>query len=225
MDLIEVIFPGDCPACGGHLYSGNMMICASCHLDLPVSDFYQLMPNPFSRHFLGRVPIRAGAAMFHFSKEGKARNLVHRIKYHKDQKLGVQLGEWYGKHIRHITGYGDVDGIIPVPLHPKKLKKRGFNQCSSFAEGLSRILQVPVWEDVLVRTLHGKSLTGMSRAARTVSMSSAFQCVFGEIVRGKKCLLVDDVLTTGSTLEACAHELLKVPEVQLSMATIAMGQS
>lgn len=220
-DLLWLIYPELCVACDKPLNSGEKCICTSCRFHLPKTNFHSEPVNPIIKHFWGKVKVEAAAALFLFTKGEKVQHLIHQLKYQKRKDIGVFLGELYGYDLKKCDPFGCVDVIIPVPLHPKKLKKRGYNQSECFAEGLSLSLKVPCDVKSLKRKKETQTQTRKHRFERFENVNSVFAVTNPDLVQGKHILLVDDVITTGSTLVACAEALLEVPGTRVTIAALA----
>jgi len=190
---------------------------------MPETDFHLQEENSFTDRFWGRLPLEAGAAMLYFRRHGLTQNLMHNLKYRGKREVGTELGRIYGRQLATSDLFKGIDVIIAVPLHPRKERWRGFNQSDYFAQGLSESMQIPHWKNMLIRTLATESQTTKSRFERLENMQDAFQVKNPKTLEAKHILLVDDVLTTGATLEACALKLLEVPDTKVSMATIAIA--
>ena len=223
-DFAALFFPDLCAACGKNLFKGESEICHSCIYKLPLTQFHADPENRVARQFWGRIDILQAGAYLYFQKGTRVQNLLHQLKYNKRPEVGKRLGELYGYELAQSPVFIKPDLVIPVPLHPKKLKKRGYNQSSSIAEGLGKILDIPVSEDNLYRKSHTETQTKKSRFARYENMKEAFDLRNPEALAGKHVLLVDDVLTTGSTLEACAIKMQEKVDLKLSIATLAYAE-
>ncbi|NUO01503.1 MAG: ComF family protein [Saprospiraceae bacterium] len=221
-DLLSLFYPHICAACGRNTPPHGHVVCVSCLYKLPKTNFHLHKENPFTERFWGRLSLQAGAAQFFFTKGSRTQQLIHQLKYKNKQEIGVQMGKLYGAQLRESQLFRQVDAIVPVPLHPKKEWSRGYNQSALFAQGLSETLGKPLLNRALQRSTYAESQTQKSREERLDNIARAFVIGDAGALRGKHILLVDDVLTTGATLEACGLRLLDVPGVQLSMATMAI---
>lgn len=218
-----LFYPRTCFACGDPLPQCKEIVCTTCHYELPNTNFVNIPDNEFVKRLWGRVPIHHASAMYYFVKGGLTQSLIHQLKYNGQQKVGIKLGEWFGEMLKQSPYYTDIAGIIPVPLHPAKLRLRGYNQSAVFAEGIANTTQLACWDDVLMRTTFTESQTRKNVNQRIQNVSNVFSIKNANKISGKHILLVDDVMTTGATLEACITELLTVPQTQISVATIAMA--
>jgi ComF family protein len=223
--LLHLIFPRVCPCCNQYLPRGQQVVCLPCERQLPFTDYHwHPSDNPFVDRFWGRLPLQAGSAMLHFGKGGRTQRLIHCIKYEGRRELALELGRWHGHMLREAFAFASAEVVVPVPLHPRKELQRGFNQSSWYGRGLGESLEVPVLEDGLVRARHTVSQTQKSRLERFQNVADAFEPGRADALAGKHVLLVDDVLTTGTTLEACGLQLLTQKGVRLSLATLAIAE-
>lgn len=220
-DFISLIFPRLCAACHASLVLGEDMVCTDCLYNLPYTNFHQQPDNIVAQQFWGKLPIEAAYALYLFNKGGKVQQMMHHFKYDGMQRIGNILGSIAGSQLAENEIFKTADYIIPVPLHKKRLKERGYNQSACFAYGLAEKLNASVELDNLVRRVATKTQTHKSRFARFENMQEVFAVANPDKLANKHIMLVDDIVTTGSTLEACGIELLKVPGLKLSMATIA----
>jgi ComF family protein len=223
-DFISLLFPELCQACGVSLITGEELICTDCLYHLPFTDFHLKPDNMVARQFWGKINLEAAYAMCYFTKGGKMQHLMHQFKYKGVQKVGNMLGNIAGGQLAVNPAFSSADLIIPVPLHKSRLRKRGYNQSVCFAEGLSQKLNAPVDDNNLVRIRATETQTHRSRFSRFENMQEVFALNNPEKLVNKHVILVDDVVTTGSTLEACGAELLKVEGLKLSIATIACAE-
>lgn len=222
-DFVGLIFPRLCLACREPLVTGENHLCTSCRAELPYTDFHLLPPdqNPLGRRFWGKLPIRYALSYLRFVRHGRVQHLLHELKYQGQRDVGTVLGQLYGAELYAAGIAADFDLIVPVPLHPKRLAKRGYNQAAAFATGLSDGLKVPADINSLRRNTNTKTQTKKNRAQRWENVATVFEAVNPMQVVGRRILVVDDVLTTGATLEACGAVLLAAGAAEVSIATIA----
>ncbi len=223
-DFVSLLFPQLCTACGQSLVANEHLICTKCRLTLPRTGFHLQADNIVAQQFWGKIELQSAYALFYFAKGGKVQNLMHHLKYKGIKELGNLAGEMAGSELIRNDVFKTVDVIIPVPLHKKRLRERGYNQSAHFAYGLAKTLNAAVDEDNLVRVAATETQTHKSRFERFNNMQEIFKIKFPENLKGKHVLLVDDVITTGSTLEACGIQLLQIEGVKLSIATIAYAE-
>lgn len=224
-DLINLVYPSLCHACEEMPVFQDRPFCTHCMYTLPFTKFNKNTENQFTRHFWGRIPIERGYAMFYYIKGGPIPKMVKRIKYQNDVRLALSLGKEYGLILKNHASMKSIDYIIPVPIHKKKRRIRGYNQAQLIAKGLSEVLEIPILNDVLVRTQFNASQTTKIRKDRIDNLALSFELKDKNSFKivDKHVLLLDDVMTTGATLEACGLQILKAKNVKLSLATIALG--
>lgn len=223
-DFISILFPDCCNACGTELYHGEKLICTHCLFDLPYTDFHIYQDNPVAKLFWGRVYCNQAMAMLYFRKGTRVQKLIHHLKYKGRTDLGLALGKLLGERLSSSTTYPLAQLIIPVPLHPKKEKSRGYNQCKCIADGISASLHIPVLTTALIRQVQTTSQTKKSRYNRFENMKAVFHIADPAALKGKHIMLVDDVITTGATLEACAQVLLASGISKLSIVALAFTE-
>ncbi len=222
--FIQLFFPDLCHLCERRKPLRGHGLCGHCLARLPYTHYHLWVDNPFVERFWGRIPLYAGAACYFFRKGGLARHLIHRLKYEGKKELGIWVGRQYGRQLMENELFAGVNCIVPVPLHKKKELRRGFNQSACFAEGLAESMNVPCFTRVLQRKVYTDTQTRKSQMERLQNVANVFAVRQKSSLEGRHVLLVDDVLTTGATLEACALALLKVPGVRVSMATMAIAE-
>lgn len=223
-NFVSLLFPTLCQACGESLVTGEELICLNCRYNLPFTDFHLKPDNMVAQQFWGKIYLEGAYAMCYFAKGGKMQHLMHHFKYKGIQKIGNLLGNIAGEQLLKSPVFKSADVVIPVPLHKSRLRKRGYNQSMCFAEGLSEKMRIPIDENNLVRLRATETQTHRSRFSRFENMREVFTLTNPESLRNKHVLLVDDVVTTGSTLEACGTALLKAEGLKLSIATIACAE-
>lgn len=223
-DLLSLLFPNLCCGCGTYLYRGEELLCTGCIYHLPYTDHHLHSENIAARQFWGRLPCNAVMSLLYFKKGGRTQNIMHRLKYKGRKDLGVRLGNMIASKLLLNPRYTGIDQIIPVPLHRSREIKRGYNQSMCIAEGISAILKVPVNSKCLLRTKRTATQTKKGRFSRFENMQTVFSVMNSGEIEGKHVLLVDDVLTTGATLEACGIALFDVKISKLSIATVAFAE-
>ena len=224
LDFLYLFFPNYCRGCEEGLVKGEKIICTRCMLDLPRSNYHRERENPFFHKFSGRIPVKFVMTLFKFVKHGKVQHLLHALKYKNQPEIGVQLGRVYGVDLVEEKYKDQFDVIIPVPLHRSKRRKRGYNQSEEFGKGLSELLEIPCTEKFLKRVKATATQTKKSKLNRWENVSEVFEVQQKEALEGKRVLLVDDVVTTGATLEACGQKLLEAGCADVSIACIAAAQ-
>ncbi len=224
-DAFCLFYPRLCLSCEDRHLPPKQIICTSCDFKLPRTDFHLHLENDFTKKFWGRVNINTAAALFYFYKKSKTQNLIHNLKYKEKKQIGIDLGKMLGKSLSKSILYQDIDFIVPIPLHIKKEIKRGYNQSSVFAQGLSETMNIPWLHNGLERKIYTETQTKKSRMDRFQNVMEAFHVPQPHLLKNKHILLVDDVLTTGATLEAGAIKLLEVENTKVSLATIAFAKN
>ena len=223
IDLVQLFFPKLCAVCGNHLLRNEEVLCSKCEYHIPRTYFYKKKANAVEQVFWGRIPVENACSFFYFEKGGKYQSLIHQLKYRGRKDIGIYMGWLFGFDLLKSDSYAEVDFIIPVPLHPKKERQRGYNQSLMIAKGLSESLGKPLEDKVLIRTLHSSSQTKKSRYERWENVQHIFDLQNFSTLEHMHVLLVDDVLTTGATLEACIQALLRVKNIRVLMATFAFA--
>ena len=222
-DLLHLFFPKLCMLCQTPLVGGEDHICLKCLCDLPRTGHNFLEENPATYLFGGKVPVYHEAAFLHYEKGGHVQQLIHSLKYHDNREIGFRLGRMAGLRYQKAILSDRPDLLLPVPLHPKKRKQRGYNQSEWIARGLNTLLKLPIDTTSLRRTKETETQTHKQTYDRWLNMQDIFSVVDREALAGKHILLIDDVITTGSTIGACAEALLTIPGVRVSVLAIAMA--
>jgi ComF family protein len=222
-DLLSLLFPSLCCGCSKHLNRGESGICGSCLYRLPYTDHHLHKDNRVAKHFWGKVPFHAAMALLRYKKGSRTQRIIYNLKYNGRSEAGIKLGKMMAERLLISEFYRDVEVIVPVPLHKSKERKRGYNQSVFIAEGLSGILGVPVNNTALIRNMATESQTLKGRYSRHENMRHAFSTVKPGELSGKHVLIVDDVITTGATITACAIELQQcgIRKLSIAVATCA----
>ena len=223
--IVNLFFPKVCSGCNSFLLTNENVICTVCRHDIPLTNHHLNPDNDSSKKFYGRIPIQHASALFYFHKKGIVQQLIHNLKYKGHEEIGSIVGEWYAEDLSQMEFIQTVDEIIPVPLHPRKLKERGYNQVTTFGKALSSSLNLIYNDSLLNRNKYSKTQSKKNLLGRTEGIESVFDVTFTEKDHDKHFLLIDDVITTGSTLEACSRALLKIPGAKISIVCMAMAQS
>lgn len=222
--LKNLFFPPYCKACNNVLTGGETEICTSCRHEIPETNFHTYNDPAIQKVFYGRLPLKQATSLFYFEKKGPVQKLMHHLKYKGQEKLSAFIGNWLGSQLAPLRTFQDIDVVIPVPIHPKKLRTRGYNQVAGFGRTLTIHLKSTYRDDVLLKSKNTKTQVFKGRFTRSDEVYGAFYILKADDLVGKHILLVDDILTTGATLEACGIELLKIPNITLSIATMAIAR-
>lgn len=225
-DILSLFYPPVCPACGEEMPEGSVTVCTRCRWDAPLTGFHSQADNPVVRKFWGIVPVENACAFFFFIPGGGYRSLVHDIKYRGGWKQAEELGEWFGSEMSKGGLYNGVDVIVPVPLHIRKLLRRGYNQSEYIARGMARKLACRMDAGSVTRKKHNPSQALRPHEQRWENVMDIFEVRHPERLAGKHILLVDDVLTTGATITSCAEAIVNaVPGCKLSIAALSVSKS
>jgi ComF family protein len=219
-DLIGLLYPEFCAACGTNLVEQEKVLCTKCLYELPRTHYHKVPGNPLEQIFWGRVPIKRVSSYFFFVKGSKFRKLIHQLKYKGRSDIGFEMGRFFGAELVLEPDFNLPEIIIPVPLHPQKEKKRGYNQSQAIAEGLAEMLPGKVDTHILLRKTFTQTQTKKTRYERWENVEEVFEVKNAKLIEGKHILLVDDILTTGATIEGCAQVLHKAAEVKISVVTL-----
>ena len=223
--LLHLFFPPTCAGCKTILIANENVICTSCRHEMPLTQHHLNPENDAYKKFYGRIPVEHVSALLYFHKKGIVQELIHSLKYRGQEAIGTVLGEWYAEELKNIPVLSTVDTIILVPLHTKKLRERGYNQVTEFGNALAKSLQIPISNSILFRQVYSKTQSQKNRLGRTEGIDTIFDVSFDEKDHNKHFLLIDDVITTGATLEVCAKALLKIPGTKISIVCMAMADS
>ncbi|GAC1427536.1 MAG: ComF family protein [Chitinophagaceae bacterium] len=220
-DFSHLFFPHVCAGCGTDNVSRRAPLCIHCINQLPLTNFHLYADNPVEKYFWGRIPVAAAASLCHFTDGSLLQHLLHLLKYKNNKDIGHFLGRMMGNSLAAAERFRNIDALVPLPLFASRQKKRGYNQSAILCSGIASILKLPVINDAVIRLTATATQTHKNRMERWINMEGKFQLNQPAGVTGKHVLLVDDVITTGATLEACGQEILKAAGVKISIATLA----
>ncbi len=223
-DFTSLFFPEHCLGCSSGLVKGEEILCSRCLLELPKTDYLSVNENPVKEKFLGRLPVKYAWAFMKFRKTGIVQHLLHQLKYNNKPEVGIKLGKFFGMALNDFGLMTEFDLIIPMPLHQSRENKRGYNQSTKFAEGLTASLNIPWSDKVVVRQKNTATQTRKNKTERWENVQRAFTVKNPSVIHGKRILLVDDIITTGASIEACGRELLNHGCKELSVSCIAEAQ-
>jgi ComF family protein len=220
-DFLSLFFPNYCFGCSQALVKGEDTLCTFCLLNLPKTNYHLMDDNPIKNRLMGRLPVKYVWAFLKFRKSGIVQHLLHQLKYNNQPDVGVKLGKCYGYELLTSGFANHFDLIVPVPLHPARKLKRGYNQSAKFAQGLSEVFQIPFDDSISVRKIATTTQTKKSKLQRWENVENVFDLEDNSKIIGKRILLVDDVITTGATIEACGKHLVSKGCSELSIACLA----
>lgn len=223
--FLHLFYPDLCICCWDNLPARNHRFCVPCLTELPFTSHFEYSENRVSQKFWGRADVVDAASLFYFVEGSLIRDMIHKFKYKNKPSIGVSLGKLAGQKIRESQLFKEIDAIVPVPLHYVKNAKRGYNQSERFARGISEVIKIPVLQDYLVKHENTTSQTDKTRLDRYHNVKDSFSLKSKYRNRYKHLLLVDDVITTGATIEACVHTLQEQDDAQVSVLTIAMARN
>jgi len=220
---MHLFYPHLCNGCGSDLLQKNHLLCLKCINDLPHTRFAQYAGNPVEKYFWGRLNITAAHSEFYFSKGSLVQELIHQLKYKGNTAIGAYLGGMMAETLIKSGRFNTIDGLIPLPLYPEKEHHRGYNQAAIICNGMSVIMNVPVLNGCVIRQRFTETQTRKHRTERWENVDKSFAVKNARALHGKHLLLVDDVITTGATLEACGATILQLENTKLSIATLAQA--
>ncbi len=217
----QIIFPHTCLGCSSDILLKDELLCVKCNNELPYTGFIENSPNPIEKIFYGRLAIEKAFSSFFFTKDSLVQHLIVQLKYKGNKEAGYYLGKLLGLELKKSVLYQDIDAIIPLPLNEKKEFKRGYNQAAMICEGIYEVWQKPILNKAIKRIVFTETQTHENRIQRWQNMEGVFNVIDEDALKNKHILLVDDVITTGATLESCGNEILKISGTKLSIATVA----
>ncbi len=223
--IIDLFFPKVCAGCHTILITNETVFCTVCRHELPLTQYHLDSKNEAVKKFYGKIMIEHASALLYFNKKGIVQELIHNLKYKGHEEIGTVLGNWYVEDLKELALETPFDVVIPVPLHPKKFRERGYNQVTTFGKALAKGLKINYNDAVLYRKKYSKTQSKKNLIGRSDNIENIFDVIFTEENKNKHFLIVDDVLTTGATLEACSKALLKIPGAKISIVCMAMANS
>ena len=223
-EFLQLFFPETCEVCGNSLRYSEHLICTDCLSDIPQIYLHNLEHNPVEKIFWGQVPFARATAFFNYQKHTNFAHLIHKLKYQGRDDIGIWLGEMFGVELKSSGFLDDIDAIVPIPLHPRRQRKRGYNQSRIIAEGISHITEIPIIDNAVVRSVYTKTQTRKNKDERAKNVQGIFEVVDVKTLENKHILILDDVITTGATCVSCAETILKQSSVKnVSFASIALA--
>ncbi len=222
--MVDVFYPEACAGCQQPLVKNENLLCTPCLAELPRTGYQRVADNPVLQLFYGRCKLEKAMAFLNFEKGGQVQRIMHSFKYRNRPEIGLRLATLLSLEVLPCGFFDNIDLLIPIPLHPKKLKSRGYNQSEVIARGVSEVSGIPLSGEHLLRQTHSQSQTRKSRFARWRNVESIFRLNRPDELRQRHLLLIDDVITTGSTVEASADKLLQVPGCRVSLLTLAIAR-
>ena len=220
-DFLHLIYPHVCIGCGSDVLETEESICSACFSQLPFTNYFMFEDNPVQQRFAGRLIVQHAGSTFHFTTRSIMQNIVFAVKYRGNREAGIFLGKQTGKALLQTEWHKDIDIIVPLPLNKRKLQQRGYNQAELIANGIASIIDKPVANNIAMRKVYTETQTHKDRISRWQSMQYVFMVNNSEALYNKHVLLVDDIITTGATLESCGQHISALPGAKLSLATAA----
>lgn len=220
--FLSLFFPRCCVVCDRPLAKGEQCICTVCNMKLPRTDYHLRTDNPVEQHFWGKLPLERATSFFFYRKGSDFRKILHQLKYGGQKEIGATMGRYMATELLSSGFFQDIDVLIPVPLHKKKQKLRGYNQSEWIARGISGVTGIPIDTESIARQKNTETQTRKSMIERWENVDGTFYLTHADALSGKHILLIDDVLTTGSTTVACASVLLETEGIRISVLTLAV---
>ena len=221
--LINLFFPKVCAGCHTILISNETVLCTTCRHEMPLTQYHLDPKNEAVKKFYGKIAIQHASALLYFNKKGIVQELIHNLKYREHEQIGTVLGNWYVEDLKELVLETPFDMVIPVPLHPKKFRERGYNQVTTFGKAVAQGLNIDYDGTILYRKKYSKTQSKKNLSGRSDNIENIFDVITAEENQNKHFLILDDVLTTGATLEACARALLKIPGAKISIVCMAIA--
>lgn len=211
-----------CFGCNARLNRGEKLLCTVCRHELPLTEYNFNVENGVDRIFYGRINIKKASSFLHFTEQGIVKNLIHQLKYRNQEQIGSFLGDWYGQVLKENGFLKNIDYVVPVPLHKKKLKTRGYNQVALFAQRIAEHIDAVYLENNLIKTANTRTQTKKNRLSRWYDNRSLYEIIEPQLLKNKNILLVDDVITTGATMEICGQTLMKIEGISIYITSMAV---
>ncbi len=221
--LLHLAFPQLCASCGSDVLPKNQLLCLPCLEALPQTHFHLHQSNPIEKIFTGRLPLQHVTSQYYFTKESGLQHLLHQMKYKGAKELCMYMGKLMGQQLAQSPWIGEINALVPLPLFAQRQRQRGYNQSALLCDGIAEVLQKPVLREVVIRSTATESQTRKNRVERWQNMEGVFDIADTSKIKGKHLLLVDDVVTTGATLESCGRALLNAEATRLSIATLCFS--
>jgi len=219
--FVALIYPRQCEACGASLHHGEQVLCLNCIYQMPRTGYWDEPGNNMEKMFWGKVQLEHVCALFFFNKGSRYRHLLHKLKYKGKKNIGIALGRRLGMELKSAALYQTVDTVIPIPLHPKRQRHRGYNQSEQIAIGIAEATGWKLDTRTVFRQQFTATQTRKTRLGRWQNVAEVFGVKQADALQNKHVLLVDDVITTGATIEACAQHLLNIEGCRVSVAALA----
>lgn len=223
-DIETLFFPPICLGCKGPVAGESTLICTFCQANFSFTDYHLKKDNKMEMRFWGRIKIVQANAFLHFQKGSSVQNIIHFLKYEHREDLGVYLGNWYGRVLKQSGIYEQIDYVIPVPIHPNRLKKRGYNQVAKFSHCIAQQIGKEYRGDFLRRVKNSRTQINRNREERFSHLEQAFLWQNKEELKDKHLLIIDDIMTTGATFEACCHSIHHIEGIKISICTLAIAE-
>jgi ComF family protein len=224
-EFLQYFFPNNCPGCHQPFLTGESMICFACRASLPKTGYHHLKDNPVAKTFWGKVNVYAATAVFYFDKGETLQKLLHQLKYKGNKEVGIAMGKWMAEELQESEDFKNVECVIPVPLHKNKLRMRGYNQSEMIAQGIAEKWNIALQKDLLIRKKNTETQTRKNRFDRFKNVDNVFDIENKQAYENKHILLVDDVITTGSTIAACVEKFETIRACKISVAAVACAHS